>query len=91
MVLGHIVHRYQRGETQYRDLILAYAKHEQRLQVCIPYRTDAYYNSKRQIHLGISTVVDWVSLNSMSTAPHILVSGEDLRTYINLVSKFSLT
>lgn len=88
MVMGHIVHRYQRGETQYRDLILAYAKHEQRLQVCIPSRTDAY-SSKRQIHLGISTVVDWVSLNSMSTAPHILVSGEDLRTY--MVSKFSLT
>jgi glucoamylase len=33
MVMGHLVHRYEQGETQHQELILAYALHEQRLQV----------------------------------------------------------
>jgi len=33
MVMGHLVHRFEKGETQHKDLILAYALHEQQLQV----------------------------------------------------------
>jgi hypothetical protein len=33
MVVGQLVHRYERGETEHKDLILAYAEHEQQLQV----------------------------------------------------------
>ena len=31
--MGHLVHRFEEGETQHEDLILSYAKHEQQLQV----------------------------------------------------------
>ena len=31
--MGHLVRRFEEGETQHKDLILAYALHEQRLQV----------------------------------------------------------
>ena len=34
MVVGHLVHRYELGEDQHKDLILSYARHEQKLQVC---------------------------------------------------------
>ena len=33
MVVSHLVHRYEGGETEHKDLILAYAEHERRLQV----------------------------------------------------------
>ena len=33
LVMGHLVHRFEQGETRHKDLILAYALHEQRLQV----------------------------------------------------------
>jgi len=31
--MGHLIHRYERGETKQKDLILSYAKHERQLQV----------------------------------------------------------
>jgi hypothetical protein len=36
MVMGHLVHRFEGGEIQHKELILSYARHERQLQV---YRT----------------------------------------------------
>jgi hypothetical protein len=33
MVMGHLVHRFEGGETQHKELILSYARHERQLQV----------------------------------------------------------
>jgi hypothetical protein len=33
MVVGHLVTRFERGESEHKDLIISYAQHERELQV----------------------------------------------------------
>jgi len=64
MVMNHVVHRYQRGETRYKDLILSYAKHEQKLQVTMHIRVGTK-SSKPLILLGMPSPAVLENRNSM--------------------------
>jgi hypothetical protein len=40
MVMGHLVTRFECGESEHKDLIISYAKHERELQVHTLFETN---------------------------------------------------
>lgn len=80
MVIGHVVHRFEKGETQHKDLILAYTLHEQQLQV-LPFDDSSKLSRTLQTRRGTFTPEGLGSPNFRWTVLNTSAPGRGLKMY----------